>query len=181
MLRLLKTNSSPLLSVMALCSLLLCSTAARATDLGMTPSHVFGLWTSINATLTRLLEVEGVSEANRDQANNLNASRFSSKKPADVYEQVSAFREKANRLISRNGAASIDTRTNAPGSKITPSQVFLSSGNVLDGLVILLISKTDNTEHISQYYKNNKFSGKTPSDVYGLVDLANRRMAFLKN
>jgi hypothetical protein len=39
-----------------------------------------------------------------------------------------------------------------------------------------MIVQTDPEQAVSQFYTQQYFSGKTPSDVFALVEIANRRM-----
>ena len=168
------------LLIAVLCTPLCLSSPASAGDLGMTPSHVFGLWTSINAVLTKLADV-GADEKNlTSRMNAMTIESVNNKKPSDVFALVNNFREKAGQLLRRGGIPAIvqDDRVNT--DQITPSDVFLNSGHVLDAMVLLLASVTDADTLISPYYEPNKFSGKNPSDVYALVYLANRRLALLE-
>ena len=54
--------------------------------------------------------------------------------------------------------------------------VFLDSGHVLDAAVEWIVRNTPKGQLISQFYARHDVSGKTPSDVFGLVDLADRRI-----
>ena len=168
------------LVIAALCSPFCLSGSANAADLGMTPSHVFGLWTSINDVLSRLAEVSPGQKNLTSRMAAIAIKGVDKKKPADVLEQVNNFREKADPLLRRGGIRAIATDERVSTETITPSDVFLNSGHVLDGMVLLLVSKTDANTLISPYYKPNVFSGKTPSDVYALVHLANQRLALLQ-
>ena len=168
------------LVIATLYSLFCLSGPANAADLGMTPSHVFGLWTSINDVLSRLADVSPDQENLTSRMAAIDIEGVNNKKPADVLEQVNIFREKADILLRRGGVRAIATDERVSTGKITPSDVFLNSGHVLDGMVLLLVSKTDANTLISPYYKPNVFSGKTPSDVYALVHLANQRLALFQ-
>ena len=168
------------LVIAALCSPLCLSGPANAADLGMTPSHVFGLWTSINDVLLRLADASPGQRNLKARMAAIDIEGVNNKEPADVLEQVNNFRENADVLLrlGRNSAIAKDERVST--EKITPSDVFLNSGHVLDGMVLLLVSKTDANTLISPYYKPNIFSGKNPSDVFALVHLANQRLALLQ-
>lgn len=167
------------LSIAALLSLMCLNTPSKASDLGMTPSHVFGLWTSINAVLIKLADVDTSDQNLPSKMTDLRAQSVDNKKPADVLEKVGNFRENINELLRHGGIAPIEQHENASVGDITPSDVYLNSGNILDGLVYLLLSKTDSSTLISHYFNANKFTGKTPNDVYALVQLSNQRLALL--
>lgn len=52
----------------------------------------------------------------------------------------------------------------------------LSSGHVLDGLVRWVIHHSDRDQLVMRFYAHYDFRDKTPGDVFGLVELANRRL-----
>ena len=152
---------------------------AHAVDLGMTPSHVFGLWANINAVITGLAKSTENSAAER-QLKSLTSQTFSGKTPGDVLQQVGIFRNKLDAYGNRRNVPPTKVYRNASGNKITPSVVFLNSGHVLDSMARLMI-RTDPNHLISGYYRQQQLSGKTPSDVFGIVELANRRLDIIMN
>ena len=174
------SNLRKKLFIALFCSPLFLSSPANAGDLGMTPNHVFGLWTSINDVLLKLAAISSDEKTLTSRMAAMDIERVDGKKPADVLEQVRNFRETADLLLSRSAIPAIVEDKRISSDTITPSDVFLSSGHVLDGTVLLLASKTEADTLISPYYKPYNFSGKTPSDVYALVYLANQRLALLK-
>ena len=149
----------------------------------MTPSHVYGLWTSINSVIARLSQLDSYDSNLTAAVNEIEAGKHSGKKPYDVFQEVSKFKNSANTLLTRNGLRHLENDKDIPetgiSKNITPSDVFLKSGYVLDALVLLLISKTDEHEYISGHYTDHNFSKKTPSDVYALVEQANENIQLL--
>lgn len=103
---------------------------------------------------------------------------FAGKVPADVLERARAAREKLDSL-RRNSGLEQTVLIDSNEGRITPSDVYLNSGHVLDGLVGWLIHGTGPELLASRFYVRHKYSGKTPSDVFGLVDLANRRLEMI--
>ena len=170
-----------LVGIAVLCSPFLLSTSVKAADLGMTPTHVYGLWTSINTLLIRLAEIDTDESGVHSRLSAVSLLTHEAKHPADVIEQVVVFREKANRLMKRVGLPPIAKEHRAVDAQITPSDVFLDSGHVLDGLVLLYVSKTDADDYISGFYRNQKFSRKSPNEVYALVQQANERLDLLNH
>ncbi len=149
--------------------------AAQAQELGLTPSHVVGLWTNTN---NALLTVAGLTSGDADWAKRLEAmapERFEGKKPADVLNRVVEFRDKLDRLLQRSGQQETKRYQSGSGT-VTPSVVFLNSGHVLDAVTLWIVAKTPREQLVSQYYTRHSFSGKTPSAAFGMVDLANRRI-----
>ena len=95
--------------------------------------------------------------------------------PGDVLVQVAAFRDKLDRLNAASGLEETPIYHDPQGGEVTPSVVFLNSGNVLDSLVLLLI-RIDGERLVGGFYARHDFTGRTPSNVFGLVELANRRI-----
>ena len=149
---------------------------AASQDLGMTPSHVYGMWTNIN---NALVVTAGIAAENPAAAGDVAAMKpkaFSGKKPADVLNRVMTVREKLNRLRKKSGLKPAKGQVRKGGGKITPSDVFLNSGHVQDGLVDWIVRNTKRDQLVSQFYAMRSFSGKTPSDAFSMVDLAARRI-----
>lgn len=152
---------------------------SAALELGLTPSNVFSLWINVNDAL---LATARISSGGADRAAELAAMKprqFEGKKPADVLGQAFAFRDKLDRLRDSAGLGPTKRIGEGDGAEITPSVVFLNSGHVLDGLVLWIVRNSGKEQLVSQFYTLHDVSGKTPSDVFGLVELANRRLEFL--
>jgi hypothetical protein len=162
-------------SVFLFLGLLAFPASPRALDLGLTPSHVFSLWLNINNSL---IAVSGRVSGDVDLAGTLAAMKarnFSGKNPADVFGQVIIYRDRLDKVLH----AQILPRTKKisfDGETITPSDVYLNSGHVLSAQVRWLIVKSGDGQSVSQFYTRYKVVGKTPSDVFALVDLAIRRL-----
>lgn len=147
----------------------------RALDLGLTPSHVFSLWTHINHNLIESSRLVSGDAGFQVTLKAMKPLDFSGKNPADVLEQLIVYRAKLNRLLRAQNLPDTKQET-ADGDAITPSDVYLNSGHVLNAQVRWMIVQTGPEQAISQFYTQQYFSGKTPSDVFALVEIANRRM-----
>jgi len=152
------------------------SNNAVALELGLTPSHVFGLWTNINSALVRLAELYSSDQQIADKLSSMTARTYSGKTPGDVLQKLSAFRKKLDILNKKQGLSPTNKIEITDGKKITPSVVFLNSGHVIDSAVNLIIKKSDRDQLVSPFYKSLHLKGKSPSDVFGMVDLAERRI-----
>ncbi len=149
---------------------------AVALELGLTPSHVYGLWNNVNQALTGLANARTDNNTLINQLNNMTPSSFSGKTPGDVLKHATNFRNKLDQLKKQRNLKKTNTIVLNDKVKITPSIVFLNSGNILDSLVLLVIDSTAKNKPIAQYFKTQDVSGKKPSDVYAMVDIANRRL-----
>ena len=146
-----------------------------AIDLGPTPNQVFSLWTNINANLLALAKVlSGDTRWGKSLAA-LTPNKFRSKTPTDVLVHVRRYRAKLDRLRRRDGLAPTK-RFDSGHTTITLSIVYVNSGYVLNGQVELLIRRTGPAQQISGFYVSHDIGGKASSDVFGLVDLAHRRL-----
>lgn len=158
-----------------LAGLLLRPGTGAAIDLGLTPSQVFSLWTNIDDSL---LAVARVVSDDADWYGGLAAmapEEFTDKTPGDVLGQVEVFRAKLDRL-RQSGNLKLTERFEEVTGEVTPSVVYLNSGHVLNAQIDWLIRNTGPSQLVSQFYVRHGFTGKRPSDVFGLVDLANRRI-----
>lgn len=146
-----------------------------AQELGLSPSHVVSLWANINNALVTAARITSDTAAWRENLARMSPQVFSDKKPTDVLEAVVAFRGKLDRLRRKSGLKATGRYGEGEG-KVTPSVVFLNSGLVLDGLVYWVVKNTGPDQLVSGFYTRHDFTGKTPSDAFGQVDLANRRI-----
>ena len=129
-------------SVGAVCVTLMClafgaavfTDQARARELGLTPSHVFGLWTNINAALVSVGDASSGGQNLDDSLTSTKPDRFENKKPADVLARAIEVRAKLDRLLAEHGMAPTKRYPRGAG-RVTPSVVFLNSGLLLDAVV----------------------------------------------
>lgn len=146
-----------------------------AQELGLTPSHVVSLWVNVNNALVTTARISSDAASWHESLARMSPKVFSDKKPADVLEAVVAFRGKLDRLRQKSGLKATGRYGEGEG-RVTPSVVFLNSGLVLDGLVHWVVKNTGPDQLVSGFYTRHDVSGKTPSDAFGQVDLANRRI-----
>lgn len=152
---------------------------SHAMELGLTPSHVFSLWTNINQSLLAYAQTLSDDDAWVENLSTMSPKTFTGKRPKDVFEKAQEFRAKLKPLIPIIESNPDWLKSFRPtGEKIineeeiTPSEVFLISTQILNGIVDDLIKKTDQERLISPFYIQHGFTEKRPSDVFGLVDLA---------
>lgn len=156
---------------------LMAATVGRsvAQDLGITPSHVYGMWRNVNDALLAVARVVSDDAAWRASLAEMPVRAVTEKRPAEVLGQVAVFRDQLDRLRRAAGMDAVQ-RAEDYGGEITPTVVFLNSGQMLNGVVDWLLKYDDPQLLLSQYYRRPRISGKTPGDVFTLVDLANRRI-----
>ena len=110
--------------------------------------------------------------------------KFSNKTPSNVLERVNQFRvqlKKLNADYRVSASALLDDRLpgllSIDGGLVTPSLVYLHSGQALVEMAWHILQLHDESIRISPFFTAGNYTEKSPSDVYGLVDLAVRRLA----
>jgi hypothetical protein len=152
--------------------------SASAYELRLTPSNVFSTWTNVNACLTTYAGARGFDVSVQRQLTSMTPAKFTDKRPSDVLEQVKLFRAGIETLRGDVRLLNLD-QIPTQYDEVTPAIVYINSGLLNDALVELLIDETGPEVPVSQYYQRHDFTEKTPSDVFGLVDLANRRLELM--
>lgn len=147
----------------------------QTTQLGMTPNHVYSLWTNINEGLLAVAEIASGDATWDREVSSLDRRSFTGKVPADVLREAAEFRDRLNQLRERARMPPA-TAFRETGTVVTPSDVFVNSGYMLDGVVDWIIEMTPPQRLISGFYLLDTFDGKGPGDVYSLVELAVRRL-----
>ncbi|MBL6933309.1 MAG: hypothetical protein ISR45_10200 [Rhodospirillales bacterium] len=163
--------------------------AGRIVELGLTPSPVFGLWTNINMAVLAYSKSHSSDEDWLRKLENMRPNIFSGKEPANVLERVKLFRNRLDELSGGRMGNAADTllEGNLPflltseDDRVTPSLVYLHSGQVLVNIAEEILHSSATAIEISPFFKDQIFTGKTPSDVFGLVDLGLRRLDEILN
>ena len=158
----------------------------NAVDLGLTPSPVYSLWQNINKAV---IAYAGVRSSDKDwikEFGGMSPNKFHDKEPVDVLELVDRFRAKLSKLDDGASSNASDTLLEdrlpnlllSEDNRVTPSLVYLHSGQVLVNIVNDILQASIAPIEISYFFQENSFIGavKTPSDVFGLADLGVRRL-----
>ena len=161
---------------------------AHAVELGLTPSHVYGLWLNINKSYVALQRAIISDDAFLIKLEKIPVKKFTNKKPADVYKYASRLQLKISEEFNLGRlppfpewVEDFDKLTSVEtGKVVTPSEVFLLSSWFLNQLTQEYVSYTNGEMKVSHFYENYGLSGKTPNDVFGLVDLLNKRQMAVK-
>lgn len=160
---------------------------ALSLELGLTPSHVYSLWSNINRSLLIYAKIVNIEPEKVKRIENMQPRHFEGKKPADVYAmatkvqnglkgQIHWSTETPQWLIEYQKAGKTAVPEN---DELTPSAVFLISMQLLNGIVAVVVDNTGWEVPVSDLYTSDVPSGKVPSDVFGLVDLALRRIELI--
>ena len=150
-----------------------------AVEIELTPTQVYSVWKGINESLLVIARVISDDTSWHQELSRIRPRAVRDKRPADVLEQLKAYRAKFDRLRRRAGLKPI-RRFLGDVKPVTPTVVYLNSGPVLNGQVEWLIRNTGPDQMVSQFYPSHHHAGsseRTPSHVYALIKLANRRLA----
>lgn len=172
-----RTLSLAVLAIVAFASLTP-PAQAQSSAIGMTPSHVVGLWSNVNKALVTAARLAGDDTVLVRDVEALQAKSFSGKKPADVLGKVVEVRAKLDQFRAKSKLKATAVYGTEDGA-VNPTIVFLNSGLVLNGVVDWIARNSGREELISPYYNFPAFSGKTPSDAYSMADLADRRLTLI--
>ncbi|MBT8002492.1 MAG: hypothetical protein HN578_06215 [Rhodospirillales bacterium] len=155
------------------------SHAAEAKLGKITPNGPFRLWTAVNKGLVEYAFVKGGSALKANVAA-LTAVPTTGKKPGHVLAQGAEFRAALDNGRAKYNLAPSKKYRDPKGRAVTPAVVFLNAGYMLDGLVRLIEAQPNVKDfHVGIIYVVPKFSGKSPSNVFALAELATRRMALI--
>lgn len=146
-----------------------------AFELGLTPNHVYSLWSNINGALLVVARIQAKDATWDRELSSMAVRAPVDNVPAEVLRRVAEFRDRLNRLRDQAGMEAtlpLEDR----GAVVTPSDVFMGSGHMLDGVVEWIIEMTPPHRLVSPFYQQAKFEGMQPRDVFTLVDLAVRRL-----
>ncbi len=145
----------------------------------ISPNGSYRLWSAVNDVLLDYASLEGGDEL-RSQVQALTAYRFNGKSPADVLAQAAVFRDALEQLLERLQLPKVEVYEDPLGREATPGVVFVNAGNIMDALVAAFHSASNRSdESLGDLYDVPVATGKTPSDVFGLVFLATRRLQLI--
>lgn len=149
-----------------------------ALDLGLTPSHVFSLWTNINRAILTAAGLKLRDAALIEKIRAMKAVDFSAKTPGNVLA-LGLEVESLIDILRAGSDLSPTAQFVATDETTTPSDVFLVSSRILGSSVEWIIRNTEPDHLISGHFAKHLFVDKSPSDVFGLVELAHRRMKLI--
>ncbi|MBT4710313.1 MAG: hypothetical protein HOB82_02145 [Alphaproteobacteria bacterium] len=155
--------------------------SANALELNLTPNHVLSIWTNINDALVAVggsIAATPPSARDLQNANRMSAVVFADKTPGDVLGQLTVIRARLDAIAVARNLDISRVYVDPDGAAVTPSVVFLNSGHVLDTLVRIL-NDADPDLLAGGFYAKTAYEDKTPSDVFGLIDLVSRRLDLL--
>lgn len=145
----------------------------------ITPNGPFRLWSAVNALLPAYAELKG-GAALRSEVASMGAGDATGKKPGDVMAQSVKFSALLDAIRKQQKLAKIETYKDPLGRAVTPAVVFVNAGFNFDALVESYYSALQQPDtNVGHFYVVPVASGKSPSDVYALVELATRRLQLI--
>ena len=154
--------------------------AADVVELGnIPPSGPFQLWTSMNRVLPEYAMLKGGAEL-KARVEGLSATYFEGKTPADVLAQTAEYRATLEALRAQLNLPEVQIYKDPLGRTVTPGVVFVNSGYIMDATVRTYHTASDKPDvSLGGFYDVPVIAGKTPSDVFGLVHLATKRLQLI--
>ncbi len=138
----------------------------------VTPNDVFSVVTRLGDALLAVPQIRKGSAFQQIQAMKVKA--FTDKTPENVFVRTQHLCGLIDQL--RKDANLGPVPRVARGQDIAiPAEVYLSAANCLDS-VMELIAHEDVDQALGELQQRTEFTGKTPSDVYGLIALAVGRL-----
>lgn len=156
--------------------------SAAAADVPMklygkvSPSHVYRIVVSINK-VARYIAQNTPHKEIRSAALAVAPVTVIGKKPSDAVQMVYAIQGQLNVLRQKKGLKPIKRYRREDG-RVSPAIVFINASSTLDGLFQMAVN-INPQKSIGGFYDVKKFTGKTPSDVYGVADHTARILAVL--
>ncbi|MDP6873509.1 MAG: hypothetical protein QF521_08275 [Alphaproteobacteria bacterium] len=155
--------------------------AGEVVKLGkISPNGPFRLWTIINKVLPAYAAAKGGASL-RAQVENMAPLAVSGKKPGHVLAQSVQFRDALDATARTMKLAKVRIYKDPLGRTVTPGVVFVNAGYSLDTLVevyFTVLNKSD--AQVGDLYDVPVAAGKSPSDVFALVELATRRLRLIQ-
>ena len=156
------------------------SKEASVVELGkITPNDPYQLWDAINDVLLDYALLQGGEEL-KSQVAGVYAGQIDGKTPADVMTQTVEFRVALDQLLDRLKLAKVHIYVDPLGRDVTPGVVYVNAGYIMDRIIFALHTASDRQDKpLGDLYDVPAATGKTPSDVFGLVSLATRRLQLI--
>ncbi|MBT3533844.1 MAG: hypothetical protein HN478_08195 [Rhodospirillaceae bacterium] len=146
----------------------------------ITPNGPYRFWAAINKVLPDYAAVTGGAELHA-QVKTLSAHPAAGRTPGDVMVQTAEFRDLLEILRRRLKLAKIEIYKDPLGRAVTPGVVLANAGFNMDALVETYRAAAKKPEEsLGHFYDVPVMNGKSPSDVYGLVELATRRLRLIQ-
>ncbi len=145
---------------------------------GFTPNNLYPLWNNINIVIEKIALLYPPEV--QTEFSKIEVEMYAGKSPSDVLMNANNFVKIFNTFLFEHNMPSINLYDfdMLNRAEITPSEVYIYSGEVLDKAVKALLD-IENKYKVQEFYKIIHVMNKAPSDVYGLTELAKNRMNLL--
>jgi hypothetical protein len=139
----------------------------------ITPNDVYSRWLTLNEALPLLTTDDNVIS----KIGQLQPNEYSGKNPSDVLNEGATLKGKLDTLRKKYDLGELQMGTVPASSDVTPADVLKYSDSVFKG--IQEVVEQVNQANKDYSYHTEAVTDKEPSDVFGLVDLANRKLDLL--
>ena len=156
------------------------STDADVVELGpITPDHPYQIWTAINDVVLKYALMKGGDEL-KSRVAGVYAGQSDGKTPGDVMTQTDEFRVVLEKLLGQLKLAKVQVFKDPLGRKVTPGVVYVNAAYIMDSIIFALHTASPSQDKpLGDLYDVPLATGNTPSDVFGLVSLATRRLQLI--
>lgn len=145
----------------------------------ITPNGPYRLWFAINGVLPEYALSKG-GRGLKSRVEGLTAFSFDGKTPGDVRARAAEYRAMLERLRAQLKLEKIKTYKDPLGRAVTPAVVFVNAGHIMDATVHAFHATSKEPDAVlGVFYDVPVVDGKSPSHVYGLVDLAAIRLQLI--
>ena len=94
--------------------------------------------------------------------------------------ETDEFRDVLERLLGQLKLAKVQVYKDPLSGKVTPGVVYVNAGYIMDSIILALHTASPSQDKpLGDLYDVPTATGKTPSDVFGLVSLATRRLQLI--
>ena len=108
------------------------------------------------------------------------AGQSDGKIPGDVLTQTDEFRDVLEKLLGQLKLAKVQVYKDPLGRKVTPGVIYVNAGYIMDSIILALHTASPSQDKpLGDLYDVPTATGKTPSEVFGLVSLATRRLQLI--
>lgn len=142
----------------------------------VTPTDVYQIGAALKQFAHDIVK-KTTGKAARKSLLSLTQNKVSGKKPSDAVQAVYALHDQVNVLRKQKGLKRIGRYVRKDG-KVTPAVVYINAGLALDGLAGVSL-RIDSTKNYGDLYEVPDASGKSPSDVFAIMNLSSRILSAL--
>ncbi|WP_420548712.1 hypothetical protein [Curvivirga sp.] len=184
-------SKSFFLTIYSFANIILLTSNTFATELGITPNHVFNIWQNIGLASEMLFqETYGVSLSKTAL---VKPRRFMGKTSNDVMEKALRLHKDLALIVQITHTQpepywvreykSFEKNTSTHTKPQTVSDVYILSSHILQNIVNKYVEVTKGTKSVRHFYLENQLppKDKTLDDVYAELDLLSAKLKYVSS